>query len=78
MLAENFRVNTRIIWGSKVVYGEKLPERARRALVEAIEEAEAVLYDLNRDPVVGVLRRYLGWRRCYLFFSLRFLINKKP
>ena len=54
MLAENFRVNTRIIWGSKVVYGEKLPERARRALVEAIEEAEAVLYDLNRDPVVGV------------------------
>ena len=32
--------------------------------MEAIEEAEAVLDDLNRDPVVDVLRRYFGLRRC--------------
>ena len=54
------RAQVRVLRSLLVVFGGELPERVRRALVEAIEEAEAVLDDFDRGPVVGVLRRYLG------------------
>ena len=39
-------------------HGRRLPEEARKALLEALEEAEAILNALTRDPVAERIKGY--------------------